>query len=387
MSDRLNIGFMPLVDCAPLAIAREIGFAEEEGLDLALQRQPSWSALRDMLAFERIDAAHMLAPVPVAMSMGLGGLPMAIDALMVLSVNGTVIGVSRDLAAGMRDRGAPSDFMAAAVGRALIEAATPPLKVGVPFPFSMHAELLYYWLGALGVQAPQQLVVRTVPPPLMADAMAAGEIDAFCVGEPWGSVAAERGVAEIVLPGCAIWGFAPEKVLAVRRRFTTEAPDRTARLMRAVWRAGRWLGDPEHNLAASEILARKGYLDVSAEIIERTLNCRFVVSPLGEERRAPRFIEFFGGAAQFPWRSQAAWIAGRLSKRLGVEASPEARLTFRADLFRANLGPIGADLPGASEKLEGALDTAMPVASSHGRLFLGPDRFFDSEVFDPLPSN
>lgn len=387
MTERVRIGFVPLVDAAPLVVAQEIGFAAEEGLSLELSREPSWSALRDKLALGQHHAAHMLAPVPVAMSLGLGGLPMPMDALMVLSVNGTVIGVSRSLAAAMRDAGTPDDFMAAgAVGEALIRAAEMPLKVGVPFPFSMHAELLYYWFEALGLAAPQRLLVRTVPPPLMADAMAAGEIDAFCVGEPWGSIAVERGLADIVLPGCAIWRCAPEKVLAVRRSLTEEAPELVARLMRAVWRAGRWLADPAHHMTASEMLGRPAYLDLAPEIIERAFEQRLVVTHEGEVRAAPRFLAFHEAGAQFPWRSQAAWIASRMAMRLGLdqaESQMAGRQCFRSDLFRAVLGPIGADLPGASEKLEGALEVATPVASSAGRLYLGPDSFFDGRVFDP----
>jgi ABC-type nitrate/sulfonate/bicarbonate transport system substrate-binding protein len=97
----LNCGYVPLVDCAPLVIAKDLGFAAEEGLALNLMAQPSWSALRDMLALGHLDAAHMLSPMPVAMSIGLGGLPARIDALMVLSVNGTVFGVSNAVAADL----------------------------------------------------------------------------------------------------------------------------------------------------------------------------------------------------------------------------------------------------------------------------------------------
>ncbi|MEM6678019.1 MAG: CmpA/NrtA family ABC transporter substrate-binding protein [Pseudomonadota bacterium] len=387
MIARLEVGYIPLLDAAPLIIAHEIGFAQEEGIELALSRQPSWSALRDKLAFGQIHAAHMLSPVPVAMSLGLGGLASAVDALQVLSVNGTVVGVSREIATRMHDRGLSRDMMAAAaVGRALIEVQPQPLKVGVPFPFSMHAELLYYWLGALGLQAPQQLVVRTVPPPQMPAAIAAGEIDAFCVGEPWGSIAVEKGVAEIILPGCAVWRFAPEKVLAVRRAFTEEAPRDVAALMRAVWRAGRWLDEREHHVATAEILSRPDYLDVSSETLERGLLGRLITSGAGEIRRIDGFVQFAEGGAQFPWRSQAVWIASRLAERLGLdrgEAAAVARGTFRPDLYRANLGPLGADLPGASEKVEGALEARTPVASSAGRLFLGPDSFFDGRIFDP----
>ncbi|MEM6972708.1 MAG: CmpA/NrtA family ABC transporter substrate-binding protein [Pseudomonadota bacterium] len=383
----VDAGFIALVDAAPLVMAREMGFAEEEGVDLRLHRQASWSMMRDRLAVGHLQAAQMLAPVPVAMSMGLGGLPMPLDATMLLSVNGTVIGVSPRLATRMRERGVGNDIMAAGrIGESLVAVAGERLRVGVPFPFSMHAELLYYWLGSLGLRAPEGLEVRTVPPPMMADAMGTGEIDAFCVGEPWGSIAVERGVAELVLPGCAIWRFAPEKVLAMTRAMIERDADMTRRLMRACWRAGRWLSDPAHHMTAAEILGRPAYLDLSAEIIERALSGRLVISRAGEERAAPRFIEFHRGLAQFPWRSQALWIATRIAARMGLdreEAARVARDCFRADLYRANLGPIGADMPGASEKLEGALSAETPVASSTGRLFLGPDGFFDGLIFDP----
>lgn len=329
----------------------------------------------------------MLSPVPVAMALGLGGMATRFDALMVLSVNGNSIGVSRDLAARMRDNGFRFDFADAhAAGRALIAASGARPRIGVPFPFSMHAELLYHWLGSLGVSAPQALQVKTVPPPLMAEAMAAGEIDAFCVGAPWGSIAVETGVGELLLPGKAIWAFAPEKVLAVRHDWAESEPDLTSRLMRAVWRAGRWLGDANNRITVSEILARPEYVNVGAEIIERSLTGRLVISPRGEVRETPGFLEFFAGAATFPWRSQAAWIGGQLAARTGLDqaaAAAAARNVFRSDLYRRNLRDVGAELPGASEKLEGSLHHRSAVSSESGKLILEPDAFFDGYIFDP----
>ncbi|MEM6932776.1 MAG: CmpA/NrtA family ABC transporter substrate-binding protein [Pseudomonadota bacterium] len=386
----LDCGYIPLVDCAPLVVAREMGFADEELLDLRLHPQPSWSAIRDKLTFGKLHAAHMLSPMPVAMSMGLGGVPTRIDVLSVLSVNGNVLGVSRSLAERMRRVGSAPDFLSAtAVGRALIASTDGRLRVGVPFPFSMHAELLYYWLGALGLQAPGELDVRTVPPPQMSKALADGDIDAFCVGEPWGSMAVEAGVADLILPGCAIWQFAPEKVLAVRHEWAEETPDIVMRLMRAVWRAARWLGEPEHKETASEMLARRGYVDVSPEIIDRALSGRIRVSVDGTERHVPRFVEFFDGAATFPWRSQAEWIADRWAARTGIDRSDALRRgrgCFRSDLYRTCLGPVGADLPGASDKVEGALETRTTVASSAGEMCLGPDTFFDRLIYEPVQS-
>jgi ABC-type nitrate/sulfonate/bicarbonate transport system substrate-binding protein len=376
----LDVGFAPLLDAGPLVIARELGFAAEEGIELRLHREPSWSALRDRLLWGGLQAAHMLAPLPVALSAGIGGMRAAVDALMVLSVNGDMVGVRPDLADRM---GASElDFLDAfAVGRALVGAGG-PLRIGVPFPVSMHVELLHYWLGSLGAGARFEL--RTVPPPRMAEAVAGGEIDAFCVGEPWGSVAAEAGAAELVLPGAAIWRFAPEKVLAATHGWVEGNPEAAAALMRAVWRAGRWLAAPENLVTATEIMGR--CLDVAPEVLERPLTGRLVVNARGEERRAPGAIEFFRGAATFTWRSQALWIAEAMARRTGDREGlrAAARASFRPDLYRAALGPAGADLPGASEKLEGALPHRTEVASTLGTLVLEPDSFHDGRVFDPV---
>ncbi|MCV6598593.1 MAG: ABC transporter substrate-binding protein [Mangrovicoccus sp.] len=383
----LRAGFIPLIDCAPFAIAHEIGFAEEEGLALELSSAPSWSALRDQLALGHVDAAHMLAPVPVAVALGLGGMPARFDALSVMSINGNVIGVSKALGQRMAEAGHDFGFdNAEAAGRALLQAVQGRLRIGVPFPFSMHAELVYHWLGALGLPSPQGLDVRTVPPPQMAVALAKGEIDAFCVGEPWGSIAVEGGHGALLLPGSAIWAGAPEKVLAVRHDWAQEHQDLAKRLIRAIWRAQRWLGQAENLSTASEILARRAYLDMSADIIERALTGHLIVTPEGTRRAAPGFLRFYDGAAGFPWRSQALWIADRLAARTGLpraQAAQAARAVFRSDLYREALTTTRADLPGASEKVEGANLAPRPVASQQGTLVLQPDAFFDGAIFDP----
>ncbi|MGB0658859.1 MAG: CmpA/NrtA family ABC transporter substrate-binding protein [Mangrovicoccus sp.] len=384
---KVTCGFIPLVDCAPLAVARELGFAAEEGVDLVLQRQPSWSALRDMLVLGHLDIAHMLAPLPIAMSLGLGGLPTKVDALMVLSVNGNVIGVSTEIAERMRVNGWDGDFFdPIGTGQQLVTATDRRLRVGVPFPFSMHAELLYHWLGALGVSTPGELDVRTVPPQLMPQAMAEKELDAFCVGEPWGSFAVEQNAGELVLPGAAIWAFAPEKVLAARHSWIEDNPDTTGSVMRAISRAARWLSDRSNRSVAGEILGRAEYLDIPVSIIDRALNGSIQTSNRGWQAEAPNFLHFYRKATNFPWRSQAAWIAGNIARRMGMDralAMDVGKTCFRSDLYRDHIAPLGIDMPGASEKLEGSLQHEEAVASTKGQMLLGPDRFFNGHVFDP----
>lgn len=385
MSLPLRLGFLPLVDAAPLIIAEALGFAEEEDLALELVAAPSWSALRDLLTQGEVAAAQMLAPVPVALALGLGG-PARLEVLSVLNLGGNVFGLSRELAARLRAGGHGFGLNDAhAAGLALVAGAGPRLRIGVPFAFSMHHELVHYWLEGLGVPLPPGLQTITVPPPLMAEALAAGEIDAFCVGEPRGSVAVDRGIGTLLLPTVAIWAGAPEKVLAARKGWGEAEPDLAGRLLRALWRAGRWLAQPENLSVAGEVLATPDRLNVAAEVIERSLAGRLVVSADGQEAKVAGFLRFHEGAAGFPWRSQAAWIGARLAARHGLDpetAEGAASAVFRSDLYRAHLATSGADLPAASAKLEGSLKLPTPVASSRGRLILPPDRFFDAQVFD-----
>ena len=370
----LNCGYLPLVDCAPLVIAKELGFAGEEGLDLNLVRQPSWSALRDMLALGHLDAAHMLSPMPVAMSIGLGGLPAQVDALMVLSVNGTVFGVSNRVAADLGDVafGDANGLLTALAAR-----GAGPLRIGVPFHYSMHRLLMSYWTSA----APDVEVEEiTVPPPRMADAVADGFVDAFWVGEPWGSVAVQRNVGQLMMSGSDVWSFAPEKVLAARHDWVEHNKDAACKLIRAVFRAAAWLDKPENRTLAIEILARSEHLSIAPDLIDPALSRQIVPRLNAAPISVDRFVQFHKNAASFPWRSQAAWIA----RQLGAEgdALQKAKACFRSDLYRSTLAGVGADLPGASEKVEGALHFETAVASTRGHMILAPDAFFDSRTFD-----
>lgn len=382
----LSVGYVPLVDAAPLMVADQMGFAETEGLALELVPAPSWSALRDMVAFGKVGAAHMLSVVPVAMAMGLGGMTTPLSAALVMSVNGNVIGVGRALEARLRDQGYGFDFAdAAAAGAALARAADGPLVIGAPFPFSMHVELLHYWFAATPLSG-LPIEIRTVPPPMMAQALAEGEIDAFCVGEPWGSVSVENGAGALLLPGKAIWSFAPEKVLAVRSDWAEADPQLLGRLMRAVWRAGRWLSQPDSHTAAAELLSRRGYLDIPPEVVDRALSGRLTITPGGEQRRSEGLVEFHAGAANFPWRSQAKWMAAQLAARHGLDREAAIRAAgqvYRTDLYRRHMAGVGAELPSASEKLEGAILHPTAVPTQAGRLTLQPDTFFDRRIFDP----
>ena len=353
---QMAVGFVPLVDAAPLIVAREMGFDRAEGIALDLRRANAWSALRDMVTFGQVEAAQMLSPMPVATALGLGGAGAGLAAVAVLSTNGEVVCVSQAMEARLRDAGHAFDFAdAAQAGRALIGAAQGPLRIAVPFPFSMHAELLYCWLTALGLPSPAGLDIRTVPPSLMGAALAAGDLDACCVGEPWGSMAVENGLGALLLPGAAIWPGAPEKVLGVRVDLADTRPEALHALIRATWHAGQWLSQPASRTTACEMLAARDYLNVPAEIIDRALSGQFTVTPRGDNRTADGFIGF---DRVMPQPDHAAWIGERLAARLGLDRMAARALaadTFRTDLVAAAVGPIPA-VPTPTPAIGGFLD-------------------------------
>jgi two-component system, oxyanion-binding sensor len=385
MTRNLRLAYVPLVDAAPLIVAQEIGFAAEEGLHLDLARTQSWAQVRDLLGAGAVDAAHMLVPMPVAQALGLGPDFPPFDVLMLLSHGGQAVAVSTRLAAQMQAGGHAFAFDdPVAAGAALFAATGGQLRLAVPFPFSTHALIVRHWLAACGFGA--GVSVHTVPPPLMADALAAGEVDAFCVGEPWASVAVEAGAGCLLLPGQAIWAAAPEKALVMCRDTAEADPHVTGALMRALWRAARWLDLPENRSTAAELLAREAYLALPPAMVEHALLGRFEVGPAHRLRAAPDFIRFHRGAATFPWKSVAALIADTMARHHGLDrtgAVTAAMACFRTDLYRQHLRSAGADLPGASSKVEGAMHHPTAVASEQGQMILPSDAFFDGWQFDP----
>jgi NitT/TauT family transport system ATP-binding protein len=384
-SETLRLAYLPLIDAAPLIVAQEIGFSAEEGLHFDLVRLQSWAQSRDLLGTGGIDAAHMLVPMPIAQTLGLGPDYPRFDLVMFLSQGGQAIAISAALETALRGIGHGFAFDDPARARdTLARVADRPLRVGVPFPFSTQAELVRRWVRGSALEA--RVSIHTVPPPMMASALAAGEVDAFCVGEPWASHAVETASGSLLLAGRSIWGAPPEKGLVLTRDFAETRPELTGRMMRAVWRACRWLDQADNRGTAAEILSRPEYLNLPPELSERGLMGRLHISAQGEIRHYPDFIRFHDGGANFPWRSLAALFAAAIAKNHGLDpAQAMARATgcFRTDLYRQHLRGAGADLPGASARIEGAMAHPTAVASEKGQMILGPDAFFDGLTFDP----
>lgn len=391
--DEVRIGFIPLSDVAPLAVAAGLGFAEEEGLRVTLLRETSWATLRDRMAVGTIDAAHMLAPMPIAANLGLGPLPMSLVVPMALGFGGNTVTVSRAVWEALVRLGAPGDLDAAATATAMARLVAGRRARGEPRPvlgivhhYSAHHYELAYWLASAGVEPGRDVELVVVPPSLMAAALEARQLDGFCAGEPWGSVAVAEGAGHILTTKAHIWRSSPEKVLAVRRDWAEEDAERLARLVRAVYRAAVWCDEPANRdrlvdyLAGGELLAQPAA--VVRPGIVRELD-------LGDGLRAnvAGFLTFAERAATFPWVSHALWLYTQMVRwrQVGFSAASAeiAGATYRPDLYRAALAPLGVAVPSACSKVEGALTRETPVGTATGRLTIGPDGFFDGRMFDP----
>jgi ABC-type nitrate/sulfonate/bicarbonate transport system substrate-binding protein len=390
----LTLGFIPLVDCAPLIVAKEKGFAAEEGLALTLTRERSWANIRDRVMLGHFDAAQMLGPMPIASTLGVGHVETPMIAPFSLGLGGNAITVSPAVFAEMEAAGANLAARPAEMGRALENAVfrrrnkgAPPLTLAVVHPFSGHNYELRYWLASAGVDPDYDVRITVLPPSAMVGAVLDRQIDGFCVGEPWNSLAVDAGAGVIIVTKSALWRQGPEKVLGFRADFAERWPERLAALVRALYKAADWTGRDENHGELSRMLAAPTYLGTPADVILRALACRLVKTRGGEPESVPDFLVFHDHAANFPWQSHSLWFYSQMVRwgQVGYSRAlaQKARLVYRPDLYRAALASTGIDLPRASAKVEGALKTATPVASRTGAMVLGPDGFFDGRLFDP----
>ena len=261
------------------------------------------------------------------------------------------------------------------------------LRFGVVHRYSSHNYMLQYWLRGSGVNIERDIEIVTIAPPFAAEALAMREIDGICVGEPWNSVAVERGVGVIINVTSHIWLRGVEKVLALQTAKAEAEPEIVHRLIRALYKAGEAFVDPVRFSENAAILARSEYLDGSADLIERAISDRIKLTAGHDPIHIPDFMFQHREAANFPWVSQAAWLYAQMVRAGHVVKSDEgyaaAQRVFRPDIYRAALAGTGVPLPGASAKLEGGISETTGVGTVQGRLLLGPDRFFDSRAFDP----
>lgn len=392
-TSKLRIGFVALNDCAPLVIARERGFFRRHGLEVELVREPSWANVRDKVQAGLLDGAQMLAPMPLAMTLGLEGTAVPMTVPLSLGLNGNGITVSKELyerlvavdPASVPERMREAHALATVLRRDR-EAGRRRLRFAVVFPFSAHYYEFMYWAAAAGIDPNRDLEIVVLPPVSMVDGLRRGRIDGYCVGEPWNQLAVAEDVGRCLVTKYDIWNNSPEKVLAMTQDWAMRHPDEVRGLVRALIEAARWVDPPENRLETVHVIAGSSFVDAPVDVVRRGLGGRPVLGESGPADR-PDFHVFHRYAATFPWISHAMWFATQMIRWGQVEKPFALRelaaSVYRPDLYREAADEIGEPVPEIDEKPEGRHEEPYELGADGAVIRMGPDRFIDGRHFDP----
>jgi nitrate/nitrite transport system substrate-binding protein len=394
----LRLGFIPLLDAAPLFIASEKGMFSRHGLSVELSPEASWSTIRDKVALGALDGAHMLGTMPLATTLGLGNVQKPQVTALALNLNGNCITLANHVAARMEEI-APGCFAdrpnSVHALRQVIDAdkaaGRAPLTFAVTFPYSSHNYELRYWMAHGGIDPDADVRLIVVPPHRMVENLAAGNIDGYCVGDPWNQQAVLGGLGRIAVTTHELWNNRIEKVFGVNLDWAERHHEQHIALLMALIEAGHWLDEPENRLEAAHILSSACYVNAPMDVLKLPLLGKVQYATAGTPDERPDHIVFSRYAAAFPWRSQAEWFLlqmrrwGQLNPAVDISAAADA--VYRTDLFRMAAAALGLPAPPIDRKPEGLHDSPWRLAGAEG-LVLGPDANFDhSDPARPVPAS
>lgn len=399
----LKIGFIKLTDCAPLVVAYEKGYFEDEGLYVTLEAQANWKVVLDRVIDGSLDASHMLPGQPLAAAAGFGH-PAELVGVAVLGVNTLAVTVGNEVWSAMKPAlpmsdGHPEHPIAATALKPVIDsikAGGRQFAMGMVFPTSTHNYLLRYWLAAGGIHpgfytegdntgtTDAEVLLSVTPPPQMPATLGAGTIAGFSVGEPWNQQAGMKGIGVPVITAAEIWSRTPEKVLGLRRDFVEKNPETVKALVKAVIRAEQWLDadNGAHRAELVKMLSRPEYVGADASVLSGPLRGEYQYEK-GDVRATPEANVYFANHAGYPFMGDAVWYLTQM-RRWGqvAKAQPDswyidtAKKVYRADVYRAAAQELIAD---------GSVDASiLPPADS---AVAGASRFIDGIEFDAATPN
>ncbi len=405
----LKFGFIKLTDMAPLAIAYEKGYFEDEGLYVTLEAQANWKVLLDGVIDGQLDGAHMLAGQPIAATIGFGTKAHIVTPFS-MDLNGNGITVSNEIWEQMKPNvpkmadGRPlhpikADYLKPVVEKYKEEGK--PFNMGMVFPVSTHNYELRYWLAAGGIHpgyyAPHKgditgklqadVLLSVTPPPQMPATLEAGTIYGYCVGEPWNQQAVFKGIGVPVITDYEIWKDNPEKVFGMTQAFTEKYPNTTVRVVKALLRAAMWL-DEDNNAnrpEAVKYLSQPNYVGADYDVIANSMTGTFEYEK-GDKREVPDFNVFFRYYATYPYYSDAVWYLTQM-RRWGQIADQKAdswyfdiaRKVYRPDIYEQAARALIA---------EGKMTTADFPDFAREDGFRGPQtEFIDGITFDGSKPN
>lgn len=330
----LKFGFIKLTDCAPLVLAKELGYFEEEGLYVTLEAQANWKILLDRVITGELDGAHMLAGQPIAATIGYGTKAHVVTAFS-MDMNGNGITLSTEIWEKMKAASpelavspAPfplkADYLKPVVAE--LKNAGTPMKMGMVFPVSTHNYELRYWLAAGGIKPgyysatdttgtlDADVLISVTPPPQMPATLAQGTIQGYCVGEPWNQKAVISGIGIAPVTDNDIWKNNPEKVFGVTAEWDKTNPNTHLAVVRALIRAGQWLdASAENRRKACEILSKPEYVGADVGVIANSMTGTWEYVK-GDKRPHPDFNVFFRNHATYPFYSDAVWYLTQMRR-------------------------------------------------------------------------
>ncbi len=410
---KLKFGFIKLTDCAPLVIAKEKGYFEEEGLAVELEAQSNWKVLLDRVINGELDGAHMLAGQPIAATVGFGTKADIVVSYS-LDYNGNGITVDNALWEAMK-KNDPSLAVPEPKHPISADSLVPvveeyktkgtPMKMGMVFPVSTHNYELRYWLAASGISpgfytetdkagvTDADVLLSVTPPPQMPATLEAGTIQAYCVGEPWNQQAVKMGIGVPVTTNYDIWKNNPEKVFGVTKGWTEENPNTWIAVTKALIRAGKWLdASPENRVEAAKILSRPEYVGADFEVIANSMTGTFEFNP-GFKRPMPDFNVFFRYYASYPFYSDAVWFLTQM-RRWGQlqEDKPDswydemAKKIYRPDIYKRAAAELLDDVEFEPERFKDVSFTKKDFPETDGYK-PATDEFIDGKTYDGKKPN
>ncbi|MGJ5643158.1 CmpA/NrtA family ABC transporter substrate-binding protein [Formosa sp. S-31] len=330
---QLTFGFIKLTDMAPLAIAKEKGFFEEEGLFVSIEAQSNWKNVLDRVIDGQLDGSHMLAGQPIAAGAGFGRQAELVTPFS-MDLNGNGITVSNEVWENMKPN-IPKDSEGKPVHPIKAEALKPviqsykkqgkPFKMGMVFPVSTHNYEIRYWLAAAGInpgmytaenvqgQIDAEVLLSVTPPPQMPATLEAGTIYGYCVGEPWNQQAVFKSIGVPVVTNYDIWKNNPEKVFVMTKKFVEENPNTAIAVTKALIRAGKWLDEPENRMEAVKILSMSQYVGADEAVLANSMTGTFEFEK-GDKREMPDFNVFYKYHATYPYYSDGIWFLTQMRR-------------------------------------------------------------------------
>ncbi|MBC3907190.1 MAG: CmpA/NrtA family ABC transporter substrate-binding protein [Undibacterium umbellatum] len=329
--EEVHIGFIPLTDCASVVMASVLGFDKKYGIKIIPSKESSWASVRDKLVNGELDAAHVLYGLIYGVQLGVGGNKKDMAVLMTLNNNGQAITLSKKLA----DKGAVDGAGLAK----LMQTDKREYTFAQTFPTGTHAMWLYYWLAAHGINPMKDAKVITVPPPQMVANMRVGNMDGYCVGEPWNHRAIADGIGITAATTQDIWKDHPEKVLGTTSEFVQKYPNTARAVVAAILDASRWIDASLSNKSKmAETIADKSYVNTSVDVINQRILGRYQ-NGLGKTWDDPNYMKFFNdGAVNFPYLSDGMWFLTQHRRWGLLKADPDylavAKAVNRIDVYK-----------------------------------------------------